>query len=46
VRLRPEGVVFGLRNAAANDSSFHVGKFRRTRDATIIAERKKRDFHD
>jgi hypothetical protein len=37
-RLRPEGVVFSLRSSATNDTSFPVGKFRRTRDAAIIAE--------
>jgi hypothetical protein len=46
MRLRPEGIVFALRNAVTNDASFPVGKFRRTRDAAIIAERKGPDLHD
>lgn len=41
VRLRPEGVVFASRSGATNDTSFAVGKFRRTRDATILIEAKK-----
>jgi hypothetical protein len=36
VRLRPEGVVFALRNAATSDPSFSLGKFRRTRDGRIM----------
>jgi hypothetical protein len=46
VQLRPEEVVFALRDATTNDASFPVGTFCRTRDATIIAERKKRHLHD
>jgi hypothetical protein len=46
VGLRPEGVVFALRNAVTNDASFPVGKFRRTRDAAIIAEPQRPDLHD
>jgi hypothetical protein len=46
VRLRPEGVVFAVRNAATQDRSFPAGKFRRSPDAMIVAERKERDLHD
>jgi hypothetical protein len=46
VRFCPEGVVFALRDAATNNTSFPVGKFRRKRDATITAERKWRDLRD
>jgi hypothetical protein len=45
-RLRPEGVVFALRDAATNDTSFTVGKFRRTRDALITIEHPRSDLHD
>ena len=44
MRLRPEGVVFALRHAAKNDTSFPVGKFRRMRDATIRIERREATF--
>lgn len=46
VRLRPEGVVFALRSGATNDTSFAVGKSRRTHDATIMIERRRSDLHD
>jgi hypothetical protein len=46
VRLRPEGVVFAVENAATNDTSFPVGKFHRTRDATIMIERRRSDLDD
>jgi hypothetical protein len=46
VRLRPEGVVFALRDAATDNTSFPVGKFRRTRDTTIMTERRRSDLHD
>jgi hypothetical protein len=46
VRLRPEEVVFALRHAATNNTSFPVGKFRRTRDAMSVADRQERDLHD
>jgi hypothetical protein len=44
LRLCPEGLVFALRNGATNDASFPAWKFRRTRDATILIERERRDF--
>jgi hypothetical protein len=31
---------------AAFDTSFPVGKFRRTRDATIMIQRRRTDLHD
>jgi len=43
--LRPEEVV-ALRDAATNDAISPVGTFRRTRDAAIVREGKKRDLHD
>lgn len=46
VRLRPERIRFALRIAATNDTSFAVGRFRRTRDATIIIERRRSDLRD
>jgi hypothetical protein len=46
VRLRPEAVVFAVSNAPTNDTSFPVGTFRRTRDATIMIERRRSDLHD
>ena len=46
VRLRPEGVVFASRDAATDNTSFPVGKFRRTRDTTIMTERRRSDLHD
>jgi hypothetical protein len=45
-RVRREGVVFALRNASTNDTSFRAGRFRRRRDATIIAERNKWHLRD
>ena len=46
VRLRPERVVLASRDAATNNTSFPVGKFRRKRDATIMIERRRGDLHD
>jgi hypothetical protein len=46
VRLRPEEVVFALRSGATSDTSVAVGKSRRTRDATIMIERRRTDLHD
>ena len=46
VRLRPEGVVFALRDAATNDASLPIRKIRRTRDATIMTERRRSDLQD
>jgi hypothetical protein len=46
VRLRPKGIVFALRDAATNQCVAPRRKFRRTRDATIIADRNERDLRD
>jgi hypothetical protein len=46
VQLRPEEVVFALRNEVTNDASFPVRKFHRRRNAAIIAERKRPDLRD
>jgi hypothetical protein len=46
VRRRPDAVIFGRGAQRRNDSSFLVGKICRTRDSTVIAERKWRDLRD
>jgi hypothetical protein len=45
-QLCSEEIVFALRHTTTNDATSPVGKLRRTRDATIVAGRKRRDLHD
>ena len=45
-QLRPEEVVFALRDAATNKTSFLSGNSAARARAAIIAEHKRRDLHD